>query len=447
MAMQDGLDANHPVLVDVSKEERRRILVSGAIGTMIEWYDFFLYGFVSPLVFDKLFFPKFDPKIGMIAVFATFAVGFLARPLGGVIFGHFGDRFGRKSVLLVTLLLMGVATMLIGLLPTYASAGIVAPLGLVLLRFLQGFALGGEAIAAGLMAIESALHGRRGFTAAIIQAAGPFGVAFASLSALLIARLSEQDLLSWGWRIPFVLSAVLVLVGLYLRIRVVETPFFRASADRGELVKVPAFEAMRLYPGPIAAVLLTELAASSFFYLTTIFSLSFATHEAGVPREVITQSVLFANLLAFVMIPLFGAWSDSTGRLPIMVTGAVLAGLSMLVFYPVIRTGEPFLITLALLAAVGIIHPMMYGPSASFYPEQFPTRVRFSGVVIGKQLGSLLGGGMAPLIASALYAWSGATLAITCYFAVLAAACVTALSIARETSAQGLGKIAQPDSI
>jgi MFS family permease len=436
--MHSELDPKLSISVTTSTAERRRVLVSGAIGTMIEWYDFFLYAFIAPLVFDRLFFPKLDPTIGTIAVFATFAIGFLARPLGGVTFGHYGDRLGRKSVLLFTLLLMGGATTLIGLLPTYSAAGMAATIGLVLLRFLQGFALGAEATAAGLMAIETSLQGKRGFSAAIIQAAGPVGVVSASLSALLISKLSETDLLTWGWRVPFVLSAVLVLIGLYIRLRVSETPVFKATEQRGGLAKVPAIEAIRLHPKPIAIVFFFELAQSSFFYLTTIFSLAFATHNAGVPREVITQSVVVANVVAFFMIPLFGAWSDHTGRRWLMMTGVGLAALLMFIFYHVLETRDPLFITLALVAAAGVIHPMMFGPEASFIPEQFPTRVRFSGAVIGKQAGTVLGGGIAPLVATSLYAWSGTTAAITGYFVALAVAALIALSLARETKDRSL---------
>jgi MFS family permease len=327
--------------------------------------------------------------------------------------------------------------MLIGLLPTYATVGMLATLGLVLLRFLQGFALGAEATAAGLMAIESSLPDRRGLSAAIIQAAGPLGVVSASLSALLIATLSEADLLAWGWRVPFVLSAILVLIGLYMRLRVAETPVFKSIARRGDLAKVPAIEAVKLHTKPIVIVFLIELAQSSFFYLTAIFSISFATHNAGVSREVITQSVLFANIAAFVMIPLFGAWSDRVGRRWIMMSGVVLSALSMVAFYRAIGTRESFFITVALVATAGIIHPMMFGPEASFFPEQFPTRVRFSGVVIGKQLGTV-GGGLAPLVATSLYAWSGTTAAVTAYFVALAAAALIALSAAQETKDRAL---------
>jgi MFS family permease len=230
---------------------RRRILLAGAFGTAIEWYDFFVYGLIAPLVFDQLFFPKFDQLTATLAVFATFAVGFLARPLGGLVFGHFGDRSGRRSVLLGTLLLMGLATLSIGLLPTYASAGVIATIALVVLRFIQGFALGGESTAALLMSIEASPDDRRGFAAAVIQAAGPLGVVLASFAALLVSRLSQADLLSWGWRVPFLVSAVLVVIGLYVRLQIEESAAFREAPAPA---KVPAIEALRTHGRAIVVV-------------------------------------------------------------------------------------------------------------------------------------------------------------------------------------------------
>ncbi|WP_284777901.1 MFS transporter [Agrobacterium sp. lyk4-40-TYG-31] len=413
---------------------RRRILIAGTIGTTIEWYDFFLYGLIAPIVFDKLFFPKFDQLTATLAVFATFAVGFLARPLGGLVFGHFGDRIGRKSVLLVTLLIMGLSTMLIGLLPTYADVGVLATLALLLLRFLQGFALGGESTAASLMAIETAPGDRRGFAAAIIQAAGPLGVVLASLAAMAITQLSEPDLLSWGWRVPFLISGVLVGIGIYIRLRIEESSTFRQAAVRSETnSKIPALEALKSHPKPILAVLVAEMAQTSFFYLTAIFTLSFATRQLGVSKEVMTQAVLFANIVAMVAMPIIGRWSDRTGRKRLFLAGLILAALSMLVFYSLLATQNTALIMGAVIITAGIIHPLMFSTEGSYFPELFPTRIRFSGVSIGKQMGTVLGGGLAPLIATALYAATGSTWSIVAYYVVIAIAAALALRFVRET--------------
>lgn len=250
------------------KGARRRILLAGTIGTTIEWYDFFIYAFIAPLVFDQLFFPKYEQLTATLAVFATFAAGFLVRPLGGLVFGHFGDRVGRKSVLLCSLLMMGLATMLIGLLPTYGSAGLIATVALVVLRLLQGFALGGESTAANLMAIETAPSGRRGLAAAWIQAAGPLGVVLASLAAMMISRLPEEDLLTWAWRVPFLVSGVLVALGVYMRLRIEESAIFRQTSPAAAM---PAMEAIRSHPRSIIAVLFAEVAQTSYFYLTAVF--------------------------------------------------------------------------------------------------------------------------------------------------------------------------------
>jgi MFS family permease len=365
-----------------------------------------------------------------LAVFATFAVGFFARPLGGVVFGHFGDRIGRKSVLLCTLLLMGLATVGIGLLPTYGRVGVIATVALVLLRFIQGFALGGEATAAGLMAIETSPGDKRGFSAAVIQAAGPLGVVLASFAALVISRLPEADLLSWGWRVPFLVSALLVAVGLYMRLRIEESAVFRAAP---EVAAVPAVEAVRTHWRSIVIVFFAEMAQTSYFYLTAIFTISFAIRQLGVAKDVITQAVLLANLLALVAMPLIGAWSDRIGRKRLFLAGVVIAAASMFVFYNVLASRDPLLITLAVMLAAGVIHPLMFSTEGSYFPELFPTRIRFTGVSIGKQFGVVFGGGIAPLVATSLFAKTGTTYAITGYYVALALAAVIALGFAEET--------------
>jgi MFS family permease len=410
---------------------RRRILVAGTIGTAIEWYDFFIYGLIGPLVFDQLFFPKFDQLTASIAVFATFAVGFLARPFGGLIFGHFGDRFGRKSVLLCTLLMMGLATISIGLLPTYGSAGAIATVALVVLRFIQGFALGGESTAASLMALESSPHGQRGFSAAVIQAAGPLGVVLASFAALTISRLPEADLLSWGWRVPFLVSAVLVALGVYMRLRIEESAAFREAPVAAA---VPAIEALRTHWRSIIIVFFAEMAQTSYFYLTAIFHISFATRQLGVQKDVVTQAVLLANLVGLIAMPLIGAWSDRIGRKRLFLAGVVLAAISMFAFYNAVASRDTLLLTAAVVLAAGVIHPLMFSTEGSYFPELFPTRVRFSGVSIGKQFGTVLGGGIAPLVATTLFAQTGTTYAITGYYVALALAAVVALGFAQETS-------------
>jgi metabolite-proton symporter len=410
-----------------------RLVLASCFGTAIEWYDFFIYAFLAPLVFDKLFFPKLDPKVGTIAVFATFAVGFFARPLGGIVFGHFGDRVGRKSILLVTLLLMGIATTLIGLLPTYEQVGMLAPLALVVLRFLQGFALGGESIGALLLTVESSPQARRGFYGSLVYAAGPFSIVMATLAVTLVSRLPEADLLSWGWRLPFLVSIVLVAVGVYVRLRVEESASFAKAAASREIVRVPLLEVFRRFPKPTAITLLVSLAETSFFYLTAIFVLAYGTKSLALPRPLLTDAVLYANCLAFFAVPFFGALSDRVGRKPVFMTGVVATLFYIYPFFVMLGTKDPTLVTLAIVLAAGLIHPLMFGPEGSFFAEQFETRVRFSGVSFGKQVGTVLGGGLAPLIASALLLkYDNAFEPIVVYFLAMGFVALIATLAARE---------------
>lgn len=436
---QQGSGYVEAVLTDQKAEAatQRRIVIASCIGTAIEWYDFFLYGLIAPLIFDQLFFPKMDPAASSIAVFATFAVGFVARPLGGVIFGHFGDKLGRKSVLLITLLLMGLSTMGIGLLPAYTQIGIYASVFLVALRFLQGFALGGEATAAGLMIVESCPEGKRGLYAAFIQTAGPIGVIGASLSALLISHMPEADLLSWGWRVPFVFSGVLVAVGLYIRLKVEESPAFVASQDAAPTAKVPALDALRNFGKPIAIILFAAMAETTFFYVTSIFSLSYVTKSLALPRDIVTTAVLIACVLALFTVPYFGSLSDRIGRKGMFMLAILLGAIYMYFFFGLLNTREPLIIIGAITVAAGIIHPLMFAPEGSFFPELLPTRVRFSAVSIGKQFGTVLGGGIAPLIASSLLASSdGNPRVIAMYYSAIAVVALFALYFARETKDQ-----------
>jgi MHS family shikimate/dehydroshikimate transporter-like MFS transporter len=411
-----------------------RLVLASCFGTAIEWYDFFIYAFLAPLVFDKLFFPKLDPKVGTIAVFATFAVGFFARPLGGIVFGHYGDRIGRKSILLITLLLMGVATTLIGLLPTYEQVGILAPIALVVLRFLQGFALGGESIGALLLTVENSPQGRRGFFGSLVYAAGPFSIVMATLAVSLVSRLPEEDLLSWGWRVPFVISIVLVAVGIYVRLKVEESASFAKIAASKEVAKVPLAEVFRNFPKPTAITLLVSLAETSFFYLTAIFAISYGIKTLGMTRTVMTDAVLYANCVAFFAVPLFGSLSDRIGRKPVFMTGVIATMVYIYPFFLMLGTKDPTLVTLAIVLAAGLIHPLMFGPEGSFFAEQFETRVRFSGVSFGKQVGTVLGGGLAPLIASTLLLqFDNSFVPIVIYFLALATVALFATIAATET--------------
>ncbi|EON13937.1 MULTISPECIES: MFS transporter [Pandoraea] len=411
-----------------------RVVAASCFGTAIEWYDFFIYGFLAPIVFDRLFFPQLDPMTGMIAVFATFAVGFIARPIGGIVFGHFGDRIGRKSILLFTLILMGVATTMIGLLPTYDKVGMWAPIMLVTLRFVQGFALGGESVGGLLMTVEGAPAHLRGLFGGLIQAAGPTSIVGASLAIVLITRLPEDDLLTWGWRLPFLVSLLLVALGTYVRLKVEESPSFKAAERHRDIAKVPVVEVVTHYWRPTLVTFFICLAETSFFYLVAIFSLSYGTKTLGLPRNMMADGVLYANILAMLTIPAFGMLSDKLGRRPMFLMGLAATAIFIYPFFLMMGSKETALVVMAIVIGAGVIHPMMFGPEGSFFSELFDTRVRFSGVSLGKQIGTVLGGGMAPMIAASLLAWShGQIWPVIVYFLVLAAMALISTFLVRET--------------
>ncbi|VVD69976.1 transporter [Pandoraea communis] len=411
-----------------------RVVAASCFGTAIEWYDFFIYGFLAPIVFDRLFFPQLDPMTGMIAVFATFAVGFIARPIGGIVFGHFGDRIGRKSILLFTLILMGVATTMIGLLPTYDKVGMWAPIMLVTLRFVQGFALGGESVGGLLMTVEGAPAHLRGLFGGLIQAAGPTSIVGASLAIVLITRLPEDDLLTWGWRLPFLVSLLLVALGTYVRLKVEESPSFKAAERHRDIAKVPVVEVVTHYWRPTLVTFFICLAETSFFYLVAIFSLSYGTKTLGLPRNMMAGGVLYANILAMLTIPAFGMLSDKLGRRPMFLMGLAATAIFIYPFFLMMGSKETALVVMAIVIGAGVIHPMMFGPEGSFFSELFDTRVRFSGVSLGKQIGTVLGGGMAPMIAASLLAWShGQIWPVIVYFLVLAAMALISTFLVRET--------------
>ncbi|MCI0570440.1 MAG: MHS family MFS transporter [Myxococcaceae bacterium] len=384
-----------------------KVATASFIGTAVEWYDFFLYGTAAALVFNRLFFPSFDPAVGTLASFATFAVGFVARPLGGVVFGHFGDTLGRKAMLSATLVLMGVATFAIGLLPTYDAIGFWAPALLVVLRLLQGFGLGGEWGGAVLMAVEHAPPHRRGFYGSWPQMGAPAGLLVATAVFSFFSRLPEAQFLSWGWRVPFLLSAVLVGVGIFVRLSVAESPAFRAAHRPSEKrAQLPVVEVLRKHPGKVLVAMGARFADNGVFYILTTFVLTYGTVQLGLPRATLLNGVLVATVVHLVAIPLFGAASDRFGRRPVYLAGAIFTALWAFPFIWLVDTKATALVWLAI--SVGIVgQAMMYGPQASFFAELFDTRVRYSGASLGYQLSSVFAGGLAPLIATALVDWAG----------------------------------------
>jgi MFS transporter, MHS family, shikimate and dehydroshikimate transport protein len=428
--MRDQIDAEH-------QSQRTSILqvaIASFIGTSIEWYDFFLYGTAAALVFGKLFFPESDPLTGTLLAFATFSVGFVARPVGGIVFGHYGDRIGRKAMLVLSLLMMGVATFLIGALPTYAAIGVWAPILLVILRFLQGLAVGGEWGGAVLMAVEHAPKGKRGFYGSFPQMGVPAGLLLSTGLLLVLSQiLTDVEFLVWGWRIPFLLSAVLVLVGMFIRLRVLETPAFSQVKESHSEARLPVLDVIRHYPGTLALAIGSFIVVNGVFYLLITFILSYGTATLGLSRNVILNAVMISSVVLFLGLPVFAGLSDRVGRRPVYIGGAVAMALLAFPFWWLVDSRDPALILLALVLGQ-LSMAAMYGPQAAFFSELFGTRVRYSGASLGYQLAAVLGGGLSPFIATALLLeFEGASWPIAAYMLLLALISVVAVYLATET--------------
>ncbi|MEU0478475.1 MFS transporter [Streptosporangium sp. NPDC006013] len=416
-----------------------KIVGASLIGTTIEWYDFFLYGSAAALVFPKLFFPESEPLTGTLLAFLTYAVGFVARPLGALVFGHYGDRVGRKKLLVLSLLLMGGATFLIGCLPTHAAIGMVAPLLLTLLRLVQGFALGGEWGGAVLIVSEHGDAARRGFWASWPQAGAPGGNLLATaVLAALAAIQTDEAFLSWGWRVPFLLSGALVLVGMWIRLSISESPVFQQAVANAEPApSMPIVEVFRHHWRDVITAIGARFAENVSYYILTAFVLVYATTSAGLTKPVVLNAVLIGSAVHFVSIPLWGALSDRLGRRPVYLIGAAGVGLWAFAFFPLIDTKNFAAVTLAVTVGL-ILHGAMYGPQAAFFSELFATRMRYSGVSIGSQLASIIAGGLAPLIAVALLSAYESSLPVMLY--VVGAAIVTLITVyvSRETRGRDL---------
>lgn len=428
-----GLDADTRTAKERSAQ-MRAIVWASVIGTTVEWYDFLIYGTAAALVFNKLFFPSFDPFMGTLAAFGTYAVGFVARPFGGAVFGHFGDRTGRKTMLTLTMLIMGAGTFLIGCLPAYASIGVWAPILLIALRLLQGIGIGGEWGGAVLMVIEHAPEGRRGFYGSLVQVGFPLGVAASTGTFLYMSQaMAEADFLAWGWRLPFLLSAVLIGVGLFIRLRLQETPAFARVREEG-VAKAPLLDVLLRQPRTFLIAVGMKVSEVAWVYVLTVFSIVYATTKLGLPRTLILNGILLAALAELVTIPLFGALSDRVGRKPLYVAGSVLsAALAFPVFW-LLETRDPTVVVLTLVVVMSLTHGLMFGPQAAYMPELFGTRTRYSGASLGCQVSAALSGGFAPIIAAGLLAWAGATWPISLYLIALAAITLAAVLASRDTA-------------
>jgi MFS transporter, MHS family, shikimate and dehydroshikimate transport protein len=422
------------VPANASTSSVRFVAMASLIGTTIEWYDFFLYGTAAALVFNRLFFPTVDPLTGTLAAYGTYAVGFVARPLGGIVIGHYGDKIGRKSMLVLTLLIMGVATFLIGLLPTYAQIGPWAAVALVLLRVAQGFGVGGEWGGAVLMAVEHAPAGSRGFYGSWPQIGVPAGLLLSTAVFSIFSRMPEEQFLAWGWRVPFLVSIVLVGVGLIIRMRLMETPAFERLRGRAIAAQQPIVEVIRKYPKQVLLAMGARVAENGGFYIFSVFVLTYATQRVKLDQQVVLNGILIGAACELVAIPLFGALSDRIGRRPVYLLGAIATALFAYPMFWMLDTGSTPLIWLALVIAFVFCHAAMYAPQAAFLSELFGTRVRYSGASLGAQLASIFAGGLAPFIATGLLRAGYGRGAIAMYLIGLAAITIIAVVAASETS-------------
>ncbi|WP_447006594.1 MFS transporter [Saccharothrix isguenensis] len=431
------------------KASFKKVVIGSMIGTTIEWYDFFLYGSAAALVFNKLFFPTANPLTGTLLAFSTYAIGFLARPLGGLVFGHYGDKLGRKKLLVLSLVLMGAATFAMGLLPTYATIGFVAPLLLTLLRLVQGFALGGEWGGAVLIVSEHGSAKRRGFWASWPQAGAPAGNLLATaVLAILAAVQTDEAFLSWGWRVPFLLSGVLVLIGLWIRLSVSESPVFleaqrkleqQKAAAGAVKEKAPIVTVMRHNWREVLIAMGARMAENVSYYVITAFILVYITSELDMSRSAGLNAVLIASAVHLVTIPMWGALSDVIGRRTTYLIGAVGIAVWMFVFFALLDTKSFFPMTLAVTVGL-VLHGAMYGPQAAFFSELFGTKVRYSGASIGYQLASIAAGAVAPLIATALLAAYDSTLPVILYVVGMCVLTVIAVLAAKETKGTSLDR-------
>ena len=425
----------------------RRVVWASFIGTTLEWYDFFIYGAVAALVFNKVFFPSHDPTVGVLLSFATFAVGFVARPFGALLFGHLGDTIGRKRVLVSTMLLMGIATVGIGLLPSYAQAGLVSTYLLVLLRLAQGIALGGEWGGAVLIVAEHGDASRRGIHTSWAQLGVPVGnLLSVGALALMSGMLTESDFLSWGWRVPFLLSAGLVFVGLWARSGIDESPKFMALAAGGKTTSRPVIELIKRHPKSLLIACFIRIGTDVAFYIFTLFVLTYVSMTLGLDKAIALRGVLIASAIQIVLIPWFASLSDRYGRQRIFLIGSVGAAVWSFPFFALLDTRRSLLVTAAICVAV-TLWALMYGPLAAFIAELFPTHVGYSGVSLGFQLAGIFGGGLAPFIATALMREYQTPTAVAIYVAGALGLTTVAVLLSLNRRSSGSNDASRPDSI
>jgi MFS family permease len=416
-----AVTAAHGQLSDAQHSaELRKAVIAATVGTTIEWYDFFIYGTAAGLIFPKLFFPNEDPLTGTLAAFSTYFIGFVGRPIGAAIFGHYGDRIGRKATLIATLMLMGIATFLVAFVPGYASIGIWGAIILTVLRTLQGIGVGGEWGGSVLIAMEwSRSHGSRGLVASWPQFGVPSGLFLSNLVILIVSAWTGADFATWGWRVPFVLSIVLIGIGLWIRLGILETPVFRQLVETDTIERAPIIEVIKRQPREIILSALLRMAEQAPFYIFTAFVFAYGVGTLKMSRDLILAAVLVASCVSFVSIPLFGHVSDRIGRRNMYLIGAAATGLFGFLYFGMLDTAIASAVFIAIVLSL-IPHDMMYGPQAALIAEAFTPRLRYSGASLGYQLASVIAGGPAPLIATALFAAYHTGYAVAIYIAACA---------------------------
>ncbi|NQD64336.1 MHS family MFS transporter [Bacillus haikouensis] len=419
----------------------KKVTMASFVGALMEWYDFFLYGIAAAVVFNKLFFPNEDPLIGTIASFASFAIGFLARPIGGVIFGHYGDKIGRKKILVITMMLMGVATFLIGVIPTYENIGIWAPILLVFLRIIQGFGLGGEYGGAALLVIEHSPRNKRGFWGGLLQSATSTGLLLATGVFSLVSMLPDEAFFSWGWRIPFLISIILLFVGTFIRLNIQETPAFQEVKDTGKEAKLPILELIKTYPKAIFIALGARLGETVSSNLLNAFAIAYVSTQLGLPESVALNAIFVAAAVGIIACPVFGALSDRIGRKPVYLISTLFLVIFSVPYFMLLNTEVTFIIWLAVVLGYVVGPTMMFSVQSVFFTEMFGTNVRYSGLSIAYQVSAALGG-FTPLIATSLLAWNdGKPWYVAIYLMIIAIISTIATLMAKETYKKDISEI------
>ena len=435
------IDLATPTPTPTHEAEVRRVVFASSIGTIIEWYDFLIYGTAAALVFNKIFFPVDDPALGTLAALGSAAVGFFARPFGGAVFGYFGDRLGRKSMLLLTLVIMGLGTFAIGLLPTYQQIGIWAPVLLIILRIIQGIGLGGEWGGAALMVLEHAPKHRRGLCGSLVQVGFPIGLILSAGVYALVSRLPDEDFLAWGWRIPFLLSIVLVALGAFIRTKVSESPVFLEMKRKKEIAKNPFVDAVFRDPKSFLIAVGLKICEVSWVYMLTVFMVVYATGTLHLSKALMLNAIMVAAAIEIITIPLFGYLSDVIGRRPFYFAGTLFTIVFAFPLFWLMDTREPWIIVAATAVALSFGHGLMFGPQATYFPELFGARVRYTGASFGFQVSAAIGGGLSPILATMLVSRFGGTAGVSIMLICLALVTLIAAFFAHETRDRSVSEL------